>query len=139
LVLFDINRAHDFEHFIDDTERDLNDRLANSEGLSFHYTLVTNASGDSVEMVARTRTVGAPTFVSTPLNMKWPNSVYSLSHVSLPFASDDRWYGSAASPRGETAILTSPIARFMRLRYNPFFDYLAARTLKFCEACQPVR
>jgi hypothetical protein len=148
LVLFDINRAHDFEHFIDDTERDLNDRLASSENLSFHYTLVTNASGDSVEMVARTRAVGVTDFASTALNMRWPNSVYSLSHVSLPFDSDDRWYGSAASPdfklgtlapRGETAILTSPIARFMRLRYNPFFDYLAERTLQFCEACQPAR
>ena len=148
LVLFDINRAHDFEHFIDDTERDLNDRLADSGNLLFRYTLVTNASGDSVEMVARTRSVGIPGFTTTPLNMKWPGSVYSLSHVSLPFNSDDRWYGSTESadfklgtmaPRGETAILTSPIARFMRLRYNPFFDYLADRTLAFCEACQPVR
>jgi alpha-beta hydrolase superfamily lysophospholipase len=148
LILFDINRAHDFEHFIDDTERDLNDRLASSRDLSFHYTLVTNASGDSVEMVAQTRAVGASEFTSTPLSMKWPKSVYSLSHVSLMFDSDDHWYGSSVSPdfklgtmapRGETAILTSPIARFMRLRYNPFFDYLADRTLKFCEACQPVR
>jgi len=148
LVLFDINRAHYFEHFIDDTERDLNDRLASSEDLSFSYTLVTNASGDSIDMVARTRAVGTTGFASTALAMKWPKSVYSLSHVSLPFDPDDRWYGNAASPdfklgtmapRGETAILTSPIARFMRLRYNPFFDYLAARTLQFCEACQPVR
>jgi len=147
LVLFDINRAHDFEHFIDDTERDLNDRLADSKNLLFRYTLVTNASGDSLEMVARSRTVGTPGYTSTPLNLKWPKSVYSLSHVSLPFDSDDRWYGSAESqsfklgtlaPRGETAILTSPIARFMRLRYNPFFDYLAERTLEFCEACLPV-
>ncbi len=147
LVLFDINRAHEFEHFINDTERDLNDRLATSENLSFHYTLVTNASGESVDMVARTRSVGEVGFASTPLDMKWPNSVYSLSHVALPFDSDDLWYGSTESPdfrlgtlapRGETAILKSPISRFMRLRYNPFFDYLADRTLEFCEACQPV-
>jgi alpha-beta hydrolase superfamily lysophospholipase len=147
LVLFDINRAHDFEHFIDDTERDLNDRLETSESLSFHYTLVTNASGQSIDMVARTRAVGTVGFETTPLDMQWPKSVYSLSHVSLPFRSDDRWYGSTASPdfklgtlapRGETAILTSPISRFMRLRYNPFFDYLADRTLEFCDACQPV-
>jgi alpha-beta hydrolase superfamily lysophospholipase len=147
LVLFDINRADDFEHFIDDTQRDLNDRLANSEDLPFHYTLVTNASGTSIDMVARTRAVGATGFDTTPLNMRWPNSVYSLSHVSLVFRPDDRWYGSTVSsdfnlgtlaPRGETAILKSPIARFMRLRYNPFFDYLAERTLEFCEACQPV-
>jgi alpha-beta hydrolase superfamily lysophospholipase len=146
LVLFDINRAHDFEHFIADAERDLNNSLENSEDLPFRYTLVTNASGESPKMVTRTRTVGASNFETTPLNAQWPNSVYSLSHVSLPFAADDRWYGDtpssefklrlgAMAPRGETAILTSPIARFMRLRYNPFFDYLAERTLEFCEAC----
>jgi len=107
--------------------------------------MVTNASGESVEVVAQTRAAGATDFTSTALNMRWPGPVYSLSHVSLPFDSDDRWYGSSASqyfklgtlaPRGETAILTSPIGRFMRLRYNPFFDYLAERTLEFCEACQ---
>jgi hypothetical protein len=144
--LFDINRAHDFEHFIADTERDLNNSLESSEDLPFRYTLITNASGESYEMVARTRTVGASKFETTPLNTRWPNAVYSLSHVSLPFAADDRWYGDTASsdnklrlgamaPRGETAILMSPIARFMRLRYNPFFDYLAERTLEFCDAC----
>jgi alpha-beta hydrolase superfamily lysophospholipase len=146
LVLFDINRAHDIEHFIDDAERALNDRLAGGGRLSFGYTLVTNESGDSIEMVAQTRAAGSSEFESTALNMAWPKSVYSLSHVSLPFDSDDRWYGNTESadfklgtlaPRGETAILTSPIARFMRLRYNPFFDYLAERTLEFCEACLP--
>jgi len=144
LILFDINRAHDIEHFIDDTQRDLNDKLANDRNLSFRYTLVTNASVQSVNMAARTRAVGAVDFETTLLNLKWPNSVYSLSHVSLPFGANDRWYGNSPSPdfrlgtlapRGETAILTSPIARFMRLRYNPFFDYLATRTLQFCAAC----
>jgi hypothetical protein len=146
LILFDINRAHHLEYFIDDAERALNDRLAGSDSLSFRYTLVTNASGDSIEMVAQTRAAGSSDFASTALNMAWPKSVYSLSHVSLPFDSDDRWYGNTESddfklgtlaPRGETAILTSPIARFMRLRYNPFFDYLAERTLQFCAACLP--
>jgi hypothetical protein len=146
LILFDINRNHDIEYFIDDAERTLNDRLAGTGSLPFRYTLVTNALGESSEMVARTRAAGSSDFASTALNMKWPKSVYSLSHVSLPFDSDDRWYGNIESqdfklgtmaPRGETAILTSPIARFMRLRYNPFFDYLAERTLEFCEACVP--
>jgi len=145
LILFDINRANYFEHFLDDTERPLNDKLANTKDLPFRYTMVTNASGESVEVVAQTRAAGATDFTSTALNMSWLGPVYSLSHVSLPFDSDDRWYGSSASqyfklgtlaPRGETAILTSPIGRFMRLRYNPFFDYLAERTLEFCEACQ---
>jgi len=145
LVLFDINRRHDLEPFIDDTERDLVNRLDNNPGNSFSYTLVTNESGNSVQMVARTRAQGATEFDTVALNMAWPRSVYSLSHVSLLFEPDDRWYGSTESedfivlgtlaPRGETAILTAPIGRFMRLRYNPFFDYLAERTLHFCEAC----
>lgn len=143
LVLFDINRANDIEHFMKNTERSLISDLEGGD-LPFRYTLVTNASGFSIEMLAQTRAAGGTDFVATPLNMEWPNSVYSLSHVSLPFNSDDRWYGNIKSssfslgtlaPRGETAILRSPIARFMRLRYNPFFDYLAERTLAFCEAC----
>jgi len=147
MVLFDINRNHDFEHFIADAERDLNNRLEYSGDFPFRYTLVTNASGEPLKMVARTRAVGASVFETTPLNAEWPNSVYSLSHVSLPFAADDLWYGNtessefklrlgAMAPRGETAILMPPIARFMRLRYNPFFDYLAQRTLAFCDACE---
>ena len=97
-----------------------------------------------MQMVARTRAQGATAFDTVALNMAWPGSVYSLSHVSLLFEPDDRWYGStesedfglgALAPRGETAILTAPIGRFMRLRYNPFFDYLAERTLRFCEVC----
>jgi len=143
LVLFDINRRDDIEHFMKNTEQNLIGDLEIGD-LRFHYTLVTNTSGDSIEVLARTRAAGATNFEAAPLNMKWPNSVYSLSHVSLPFNSDDRWYGNIESPnsslgtlapRGETAILRTPIARFMRLRYNPFFDYLAERTLAFCEAC----
>jgi alpha-beta hydrolase superfamily lysophospholipase len=144
LVLFDINRADDIEHFMKNTEQSLISDLEVSD-LPFHYTLVTNTSGDSNEILARTRAAGKTGFTTTPLNMEWPNSVYSLSHVSLPFKSDDRWYGGIESsksslgtlaPRGETAILRTPIARFMRLRYNPFFDYLAERTLAFCAACE---
>jgi hypothetical protein len=143
LVLFDINRRDDIEHFMKNTEQNLIGDLEIGD-LRFHYTLVTNTSGDSPKVLARSRAAGAADFLATPLNMEWPATVYSLSHVSLPFKSDDRWYGSIESsnfspgtlaPRGETAILRAPIARFMRLRYNPFFDYLAERTLAFCEAC----
>jgi hypothetical protein len=144
LVLFDINRKDDIEHFMKNTERKLISDLEVGD-LPFHYTLVTNTSGDSPNTLARTRAAGATDFEATPLNIEWPNTVYSLSHVSLPFKADDRWYGNAesskrslgtAAPRGETAILRTPIARFMRLRYNPFFDYLAERTLVFCDACE---
>ena len=145
LVLFDINRAHDIEHFIKNVEHGFSARLESSALNNFAYTLVTNVNGDSVDITARTKAAGDSEFSTTPLGLSWPSSFYSLSHVSLMFEPDDRWYGGNPSdefklgtlaPRGETAILSAPIGRFMRLRHNPFFDYLAERTLAFCEVCE---
>jgi alpha-beta hydrolase superfamily lysophospholipase len=144
LILFDINRATDIENFVKNTEQQLLGDLAGYPDKSFDYTLVSNASGESVELVATTQFSGDAADDTEALNVEWPKSVYSLSHVSLPFRPDDRWYGSNESadfalgmlaPRGETAIMNPPIVRFMRLRHNPFFDYLAERTLRFCPAC----
>ena len=148
LILFDINRAHDIEHFIKNNENQLVQKLAGFDNSAFAYTLVTNDSGESLQVVARTRLAGATKFNQAPLGKEWPQSVYSLSHVALVFEPDDRWYGGHISeefklgtlaPRGETAILSSPIGRFMRLRHNPFFEYLAERTLNFCAACDETR
>jgi len=148
LILFDINRAHDIEHFIRNNEDQLAQRVTDIDNSPFTYTLVTNDSGDSLQVVARTRLAGATDFSHVALDKEWPGSVYSLSHVALVFEPDDRWYGGHVSeefklgtlaPRGETAILSSPIGRFMRLRHNPFFDYLAQRTLHFCTACDKNR
>ena len=148
LILFDINRAHDIEHFIRNNEDQLAQRVTDIDNSPFTYTLVTNDSGESLQVVARTRLAGATDFSHVALDKEWPGSVYSLSHVALVFEPDDRWYGGHVSeefklgtlaPRGETAILSSPIGRFMRLRHNPFFDYLAQRTLQFCTACDKNR
>ena len=148
LILFDINRAHDIEHFIRNNEDQLAQRVTDIDNSPFTYTLVTNDSGESLQVVARTRLAGATDFSQVALDKEWPGSVYSLSHVALVFEPDDRWYGGHVSeefklgtlaPRGETAILSSPIGRFMRLRHNPFFDYLAQRTLHFCTACDKNR
>ncbi|MCH7830865.1 MAG: alpha/beta fold hydrolase [Proteobacteria bacterium] len=144
LILFDINRASNVENFIGDFGQSLINDLGTGAPKLFSYTLVTNASRDTLDVVARTRSAGALSFEITSLGLRWPETFYSLTHVALPFTPDDRWYGAAEqgvfklgglAPRGETAILITPIHRFMRLRHNPFFDYLATRTLQFCEAC----
>ena len=69
--------------------------------------------------------------------------VYSLSHVALPFPPDDPVYGSGeavgepgvlniggVAPRGERGLLALPMDLLMRLRYNPFFPYLAERLVE---------
>ena len=35
----------------------------------------------------------------------------------------------ALQPRGETRMLSAPIAQLMRLRHNPFYEYLESRTV----------
>jgi hypothetical protein len=71
--------------------------------------------------------------------------MFSLSHVALPFAPDDRVYGARAAGGtgknsitlgsitllGERGILQIPDGFFLRLRYNPFFSYLAERAEAF--------
>jgi len=145
LIIFDINRANDFEAFLHDADEHIVDDLAAISTAPFSYTLVTNASAETIDMVARFRSAGEEQFTTTSIGVQWPASVYSLSHVALPFAPDDRWYGNnepnefalgTLAPRGEVSALTTPIQRFMRLRYNPFFDYQAERTLQFCAACE---
>ena len=149
LVLFDINRANDLHHFIVDRDRAMLDQLQAGQATQFDFTLITNNSGDTRNVQARTRAAGMESFSTEDLNCQWPSGVYSLSHVAIPFEDADTWYGAAAefdgeqvlsigaiAPRGEQGLLTVPSAQFMRLRHNPFFDYVAERTRSFCTVCQ---
>lgn len=138
LVLFDFNRADRIRHFVVDSQRALLDELAADVAANFTYTLVTNRSANTEMVEARTRDAGSAEFAALPLRSAWPGDVYSLSHVAIPFRDTDQWYGAngpfnAIAPRGDQAILQVPLGRLMRLRYNPFFDYVAERSLAFCE------
>ena len=74
--------------------------------------------------------------------MGWPDGIYSLSHVALPFPSGDPLYGTDSesdSPgvvlgdlafRGERGVLFIPPAEMLRLRSNPFYPYLEQRVLE---------
>ena len=148
LILFDVNRANDFQHFIVDSERRTLDQLQDGQATPFSFTLVTNKSGETSSVQARTRLAGEKSFSAEDLKGSWPASVYSLSHVAIPFDITDPWYGAvnqfdgknvltigAVAPRGEQGLLTVPSSQLMRLRHNPFFGYVAQRTAGFCPAC----
>ena len=91
-------------------------------------------------MSRRCRWLRAPWRITTePLGLSWPESIYSLSHVALPFPIDDPIYGGEGrgremgsvslgrlSPRGEKGALIVPEEVLMRLTWNPFFPYLAS-------------
>jgi hypothetical protein len=75
------------------------------------------------------------------LDMSWPSGVISLSHVALPIAPDDPVYGQLHPEKegfiflgkiaiqGERGLLKISTDWILRLRYNPFYDYLERRTL----------
>jgi hypothetical protein len=102
-------------------------------GALFTLTIVTTESEESLQMVAKTRVDGSLT--ASPLNTAWPEGVFSLSHVALPFSPDDPLYGTAEATRksglplgslnarGESGVLRISDGQLLRLRHNPFYAY----------------
>ena len=140
LVVFDINRSAGLEPYIRPEDAALVARLAAGGARTYHRTLVTNVDPSTLDVKARTVEPGTVEVKDQPLGLRWPPQVFSLSHVALPFKSDDPIYGPDAptgerpllslgrlSPRGEKAVLTVPIDTLMRIGWNPFFSYMADR------------
>ena len=140
LVLFDLNHSPELDGLLSE-ERELTPAAAAllDEGAPpFRLTLVTNreTGGKAVEVLtwpADGRHPGAAADARRrPLAERWPAGIYSLSHLALPVAADDPLYGAAseigaAAPRGERGVLAQPVEDLLRLRWNPFFGYLAGR------------
>ncbi len=142
LVLFDLNRRERLSHFVHPAAGRFRDRLLGAPTPSFAFTLVTNASPGQLDVVARRREAGGEAFEETPLDLRWPEGIYSMSHVAIPFRPDDPWYGFDApsetavalgrlAPRGERGVLIVPPADALRLRSNPFYPYLEERVGDF--------
>ena len=146
LVLFDINRLAVKSTLMVSDPAPLTDRLMGEDDLPFAVTFVTNQSAESAAVVARRK----PAFSSdltedVPLDLSWPDGVLSLSHVALPFPPEDPLYGRRAPDnkdalflgqmaiKGERGLLQFPPDWLLRLRHNPFYDYLEARTLDWVE------
>lgn len=143
LVLFDINRhaAVTSKMLIEDPAP-FTKRVLKTTDKPFAVTLVTNENEESILMVAK---YFAP-FSTEPeqvgkLEITWPPGVISLSHVALPVAPDDPVYGQVhphkegfiflgkIAIQGERGLLKVSTDWVLRLRYNPFYDYLESRSL----------
>ncbi len=142
LVLFDINRCEAQSILLLTDPQSLTTRVVGDGSLPFAVTLVTNEGLESPVIVARHQAPFSTGFSRTePLGLAWPPGVISLSHVALPFPPDDPLYGrrppeskdvlflGEMAIQGERGILTLPLEWLLRLRHNPFYDYLEARVL----------
>jgi hypothetical protein len=147
LVLFDLNRYAAKTNLLIDDPAPLTDRLMADRNLPFTLTLVTNENPESLQMVARRKALLSNDASETePLNLAWPTGVISLSHVALPFPPDDPLYGQRPPDydkvlflgqmaiQGERGLLKISYDWLVRLRHNPFYDYLEGRTLQWLDS-----
>ena len=143
LVIFDIDRTDRVDPILA-RNPSLDIKTAMSDGnLPFMVTLITNENPDTANVVARTQAAGSNVRSEIPLDMAWPQNIISLSHVALPFPPSDPLYGAKPpqeprrlylgnlSIRGERGLLAVPPSAQLRLRWNPFFDYLESRSFEF--------
>ena len=120
----------------------LTERLLAADNLPFAVTFITNEHPESPDVVARSKPpfTGEPDS-GKPIGLAWPAGVVSLSHVALPIPYDDPLYGQMPPSdaqfiylgdlalRGERGLLKVPPDWLLRMRYNPFYDYLERRIL----------
>ena len=147
LVLFDINRyAVVKTRLIIDDPAPLTDRLMNDNKLPFTLTLVSNESENTTRVVSiKKEPFSTDAGDIRDLDLSWPPGVISLSHVALPFSPDDPLYGQRAPEnedflflgqmaiQGERGLLQIPTDWLLRLRYNPFYDFMESRTIQWID------
>ena len=147
LVVFDINSVGELDGFYRARTVEAKRLYEADTTMPFRLTLITNASPESRTVVARTKTPFSAEVLTEPLELAWPEQVYSLAHVSIPFPPDDPLYGPDGSaghanlgslaPRGEKNVLNIAASDLLRLRYNPFHGYMARRILEVVAPTEP--
>jgi alpha-beta hydrolase superfamily lysophospholipase len=144
LLIFDLNRDKQLEPFIAKDPIEDYRALLKRDQLTLNLTFLTNAPGDSGDLVSYRWENGAQTEHAAATGLAWPEYLYSLSHVALPFAPSDSLYGAKPAEngglhigmlasRGERGVLNVSANQMLRLRYNPFYHYLETTIFKFLD------
>lgn len=140
LVLFDLNRASDFSGLLTPVASAPIEQLLPAPPRSYQTSLITNRSSHSRAMVVRNVPALSKEVTDTELGLNYPQDLFSLSHVALPFPQSDALYGQqpttdddfgvhlgTLAARGERGVLVVPLDMLMRVSSNPFYPYLMQR------------
>ncbi len=140
LVLFDLNRSAKFGPLVRPDAETALTRLLADPPRSFRTTVITNASPDHLELVEHVTPASATAVQSRRLGLSYPFDVFSLSHIALPFPTNDSLYGTDPDPaenfgvnlgalavRGERGTLIVSQDFLTRMSSNPFFPYMLER------------
>ena len=147
LVLFDINRVGIIGNLVKNDPAEKLAAILKSGERDFTLTVLSNRREAVTPSAVEVRSF-PPTAVEATVSdpgLAWPDGLYSLSHIAVPFRPDDSLYGTEPAPdgsgsayrignvhlRGERGVLAIPATDQLRLRWNPFYPYLEKRVLAF--------
>ncbi len=146
LVLFDVNRAGVLEFFVGPQHDAFLKRLVEQGPSDYAVTLISNQESGSGIVGAKSRRAHSSAIEYQELGYEWPENLYSLSHVALPFPPEDQIYGYApilgevdfpqlgrAQMVGESGAMIFPASLFTRVRSNPFHGYMEHRMIESIE------
>jgi alpha-beta hydrolase superfamily lysophospholipase len=150
LILYDLNRNNTATHLMRRPPDDPLALLAAAAPLRFDVTVLRNRSGAGLEVDLTSLRAGDTALRTMQTPYSWPADLYSLSHISLPFRPDDKWYGDgkspmpeiprvdfgAMAPRGENGVLLLSPEFFLRSRHNPFYRFQAESILQWLASQQ---
>jgi alpha-beta hydrolase superfamily lysophospholipase len=140
LVVFDINQAASFRPLFKPSSWTATSALLPVAQRRYGVTIIANADAHSFSTVAKITPAGSTRETVVPLVQAWPQDVYSLSHIAVPFPPDDDLYGREPGVKnrygislgtialwGETSVLSVGKEALMRVTSNPFYDYMQER------------
>ena len=101
----------------------------------------------SADVKIRRRRASGTTIETIDPGLQWPEGMYSLSHIALPFPASDPLYGAGNNGesqtlgnltlRGERGAIRIPSSDMLRQRWNPFYPYFKTRVHEFCHLENP--
>jgi len=145
LVLFNINTMTNIAPLLKWSPEAMFGALMENPNRNFTLSLVTNMGMNNPNVMLASIAPGQDESVDKNLELRWPDGIYSLTHVALPFPPDDPVYGGmdgVESPgiqlgntalRGERDVLSVSAANMLRLRWNPFYSFLEGKVIEFFE------
>jgi alpha-beta hydrolase superfamily lysophospholipase len=141
IVVYDVNRHSTSLHLMRNRPADIVDYFQSIAPLDFGITVLRNRdqSSNNIDAVALS---AHDTDISVhQTEFAWPRDVFSLSHIAIPFRTDDLVYGDGTAlngkarelslgtlaPRGEAGVLLLTSNYFLRARHNPFYAFQARK------------
>tara|TARA_R110002096_G_scaffold18401_3_gene62671 strand:- start:1527 stop:2468 length:942 start_codon:yes stop_codon:yes gene_type:complete len=142
LVLFGLNRTAKMEPLFKEDPTKQIPALRNNPSRTFVFSHIVNAGPSETDVIEQRWGIGESNSVDRDIGLRWPDNVYSLAHVALPFPENDPVYGGDQpkertgislgniAMRGEKGVLQVSAIDMLRLRWNPFYPYLEERVLQ---------